>query len=192
MDVYSASYYSSYDASAGSLTISRDAKLTICLEKGGLQNAPVIVRAASLQRFDLAQLAAIIEEESGGRNIYGADPTPNGALPPSLYDQPITRENFETFWRRVQEGYTSNGVGLPQLTYPGFIQNANQRGGAWVPIHQCTEACAVLTGLLKAHSGNWQAAAATYNGAGPAADAYGMRVQALTAQWQARINATIG
>lgn len=173
------------------LTISREAKLTICLEKGGLQNAGVIVHASQLQRFDLAGLAAIIEEESGGRNIYGADPSNNGALPPSLYDQPVTHANFEVFWQRVQEGYTSNGVGLPQLTYPGFIANANRRGGAWIPIHQCTEACAILSGLLKQH-GSFEAAAAAYNGAGFVADAYGARVEALRAQWQARINFTLG
>lgn len=171
--------------------ISKQQKLIICLEKGGLQNASAIVQASSLERFDLAELAAIIEEESGGRNIYGADDTgPDGALPPALYDKPVTKANFKTFWARVQAGHTSNGVGLAQLTSKGFLEAANSRGGAWIPIHQCTEACAILRGLIADHA-TFQAAAAAYNGAGPVADAYGARVQALAGAWQQRINSTL-
>jgi hypothetical protein len=172
------------------MAISNNARLAIALENGGLQNAAVIVQASALERLGLSYCCAMIENESGGRNIFGADPA-GDALPREWYDTPVTHEKFEVFWANVQRGMTSNGVGPAQLTSPSLISAANARGGTWIPLHNMTEGFAFLKSLFEQHDGPLGGFTA-YNGSGPAAEAYGQRAVALAEQWQARINTALG
>ena len=92
------------------------------LAAGGLTNADLIVQAATATGIPLAILAAMVQKESGGQNIYGRDG--KGTTSPGVYadDYPlqVTRENFTEFRRRVVDGgEKSNGVGPSQLTYKG-------------------------------------------------------------------------
>ena len=73
------------------------------LTAGGLANADSIVLAAHQTGVPLEIAAALIEKESGGRNIYGHDVGGIFALPPGQ-DLEVTGGNYESFLRRVLAG----------------------------------------------------------------------------------------
>lgn len=108
------------------------------LAAGGLVNADLIVQAASATGIPLAIAAAMIQKESGGRNVYGHDgSTETGpgvfstkygpvTIGDTTYAQgsdiPVTQANFAEFLRLVTAGAKSNGVGPAQLTYAGYFK----------------------------------------------------------------------
>ena len=146
-----------------------------------LANASAIVQAwrnVGAQGASLSCLAACIHDESNGLNIYGDDPggawmsdSPFGPL----QEHEVTEQNFAWFWEHVERGSTSNGVGPAQLTSADLIAAAIKRGGAHIPVHNIAEGSIFLGGLMRAH-GSAQAGFAAYNGSGPAAEAYGVRL----------------
>lgn len=84
-----------------------------------LANARQLHRAAMNAGLPLPVACALMEKESGGRNIYGHDP--GGAL--EGFPGTVNRSNWEVFWWMVdKQGHQSNGVGPAQLTYPGFFR----------------------------------------------------------------------
>ena len=106
---------------------------TEILTTGGLANADLIVQAASATGLPLPILAAMVQKESGGQNVYGHDA---GGVYSTLYGSvtvegvtygkganiPVTQSNFAEFRRQViDNGKTSNGVGPCQITYWGFF-----------------------------------------------------------------------
>ncbi|HEY1716206.1 MAG TPA: hypothetical protein VGG07_25135 [Solirubrobacteraceae bacterium] len=143
--------------------------------------------------FDLAACCAMVQEESGGRMIWGADPWdsaayPRGrALPIALCEQPVTAGAYQAYKRKRDQGLQPQGCGITQLTSPSLQIMAEQAGGCWVPFYNAKIGFQVLRGLFATHTTD-VAAFAAYNGSGPAADAYGERVATLQAQWQARLS----
>ncbi len=93
---------------------------------------PVIVEEAESAGLTLALACALVEQESGGRNIFGCDLGPVDDRPPYCHHQ-VTGE-------RVQKLIASpfmNGVGLTQLTWFTFVEEAEAQGGAHEPRNQC-------------------------------------------------------
>ena len=92
------------------------------LAAGGLTNAGLIVQAATATGIPLAILAAMVQKESGGQNIYGRDgkDTASPGVYANDYPLQVTKENFTEFRAAVLAGQKSNGVGPSQITYPGY------------------------------------------------------------------------
>ena len=113
---------------------------TEILAAGGLVNADLIVQAASATGVPLAIAAAMIQKESGGKNVYGHDGSAEtgpgvfstkygpvfigGTTYAQGSDIPVTQGNFAEFLRRVTAGEKSNGVGPAQITYAGYFKQA--------------------------------------------------------------------
>lgn len=86
--------------------------------------------ACSKLAFPFAFGLAIMQKESGGRNVYGNDT--GGAL---AGQGEVTEANYQEFRRLVlTELYKSNGVGPMQVTYRGYFPTMEGRGlRPWVP-----------------------------------------------------------
>lgn len=66
-------------------------------------------------------------ESSGGMNVYGRDAVKCGPV-----GGEVTAENYATYKARRDE-CGQQGVGPMQLTFRGFQDEADRRGGAWIP-----------------------------------------------------------
>lgn len=119
----------------------------------GIANADAIVHAAEQpDRPTLARCLAMIENESGGRNIFGAE---GQACPPEWYEQDVTQSRYTTYKQRREHFYISgitqdvcNGVGPTQLTDRALQIQAERRGGCWIPLHNCETGFALLHQLI--------------------------------------------
>jgi len=84
----------------------------------GLRNVDTAARVCNETKTPFFILCALLEKESGGRNVYGHDQ--GGAL--SGFERPVNQGNWEVFrWLVFDKGKTSNGVGPMQLTFKGFF-----------------------------------------------------------------------
>lgn len=113
-----------------SVADARDAELARKLRDHGVKNALRIVIECRHRHDDLIPVSlgvALQEQESNGRNIFGADENAPFA------HQPVTKERVLQLVAHVKAGGVSNGVGPMQLTFLPFIEEANRDGGAWKP-----------------------------------------------------------
>lgn len=148
----------------------------------------MIVEEAKSAGLDLALACALVEQESGGRNIFGCDLGPVGDRPPYCHQQ-VTRE-------RVQKLIASpfmNGVGVTQLTWFTFVEDAEALGGAHEPRNQCR----VGFRLLKEYRNKYPylEALGAYN-AGEAnrrsvLDTYAAQLAALHTKWKALVGSSV-
>ncbi len=155
----------------------------------GLVNVTTLAEAADLVGIPFPAACALMEKESGGRNIYGHDQ--GGAGPAG---QPVTRTNFEAFLAKVLAGATSNGVGPSQITYAGPLVNGRRDGGffrimaeqglrPWVVADNMRFGLDLLWGYYQS-SFSWVTAGERYNGARSYGDALAVKVQ----EWERRLD----
>jgi hypothetical protein len=93
----------------------------------------VIVEEAERAGLDLALACALVEQESGGRNIFGCDLGPVRDRPPYCHHE-VTQERVK---KLIASPPMMNGVGLTQLTWFTFVEDAEDLGGAHIPRNQC-------------------------------------------------------
>src|SRR5689334_13735474 len=108
----------------------------------GARWALTIIRAARKAKLPLAVAFALVEQESGFRNIFGHDP---GAPFPGEY---VTAARAQALLDHVHRGGVSNGVGLTQLTWVGYLDQAAALGGLHKPGNQCVVGFRALAGLI--------------------------------------------
>jgi hypothetical protein len=93
----------------------------------------VIVEEAERAGLDLALACALVEQESDGRNIFGCDhPGPVRDRPPYCNHE-VTKERV----KKLIASQFMNGVGLTQLTWFTFVEDAEDLGGVHIPRNQC-------------------------------------------------------
>jgi hypothetical protein len=129
----------------------------------GGQHAYRIILEARRAGIPLSWAFALIEQESGFRNIFGCDwGTPNpGRFYPPYCRVPVTRERVQTL---LQYG-RPNGVGLTQLTDFNYVRRAERTKvarafGAHLPGNQIR----VGMEVLKEKTGGDMGQAWRYNG----------------------------
>lgn len=163
---------------------------TEILTAGGLTNADLIVQAASTTGLPLAILAAMIEKESGGKNIYGHDA--GGVFSVAGQNVEVTQANFTEFRRRVVDGgEKSNGVGPSQVTYRGYW-TAYPDYPFWEPLANLKFGATLLLDLLDGDTSDASisSAGAHYNGGtspNEKAVAYGADLLTKTNAWRASL-----
>lgn len=161
-------------------------------EKFGLQNVGPAALACRNAEPPLPFWAAcaLLQKESGGRNVYGHDA--GGAL--SGFPHQVNRGNWDVFrWLVIDKGQTSNGVGPCQITYAGEMKGGRRGGGyfgimeerglrPWIPLDNMIFGF----GLLAAHKerlGTWAKAGEAYNGS----EAYGADLVKKINEWRTRL-----
>jgi hypothetical protein len=117
---------------------------------------------------------ALVQTESGFKNIFGHDPTifvGAGA---------VTKDKYLRY--KALRGHTRmQGVGLTQLTWWATQDEADKRGGCWVPRVQLRVAFEHLAALIKQFGP--VEGIARYNGSGPAARRYSQLVRERADEW---------
>lgn len=99
-------------------------------------NGQIIVEEARFAGLELALACALVEQESGGENIFGCDAGDVGDYPPYCH-QPVTYERVQILRDGGEYTYGMNGVGLTQLTWWSLVEEAEAMGGAHIPANQC-------------------------------------------------------
>jgi len=91
----------------------------------GLHNVDVAARVANETGNKFYHVCALLEKESGGRNVYGHDV--GGTL--SGFPRGVSKDNYEVFyWLVITKAGRSNGVGPMQLTFKGFHTDMISKG----------------------------------------------------------------
>lgn len=118
---------------------------------------------------------ALVEQESAFRNVFGHDA---GSI---LKGQTVTLDRVRRLLAHIRAGGVSNGVGPTQLTYPPFIREAHNLGGAHRPKNTIRVGFKVLASLIRSHGR--RGGVRRYNGSGPAAEAYADSVLHKMKRW---------
>jgi hypothetical protein len=140
----------------------------------------LIIEEAKLASLGLALACALVEQESGGKNLFGAD---FGSI---LAHRPVDAQGVGDLLRFVSYGGPSNGVGLTQLTYPPLIKEAEALGGAYLPRYQLRAGFRVLRDYLGRYP--LRQAIGAYN-RGPSNPNYDYAASVLTRrdEWRVRL-----
>jgi hypothetical protein len=167
----------------------REKKLVEMVRSAGFSFGPTIVTEAKREGLPLALALALVEQESGFRNIFGCDLGARETAP--WCHQDVNRDRVKALIAHVNRGGASNGVGLTQLTSIDFIRQAEAEGGAHTVDAQCRVGFRLLHGLIERHG--VRVGIGAYNGGegNPQLD-YADDVLALRAKWQGRINRALG
>ena len=121
---------------------------------------------------------ALVEQESNFKHIFGCDA---GSI---LCHQRVTRDRFRQLQDHVRAGGVSNGVGLTQITYNGYI---TAHDGLYKPRANVYFGLGLVAASIRQYHGDVQRALAVYNG-GPASPSWGYAVDVLKKRdkWKAR------
>lgn len=139
--------------------------------------------------LDIADACALVDHESGGGyNQFGCDWGAQWTWEAPYCNVPVTAERVQALLRNIEEGGGQNGVGLTQLTTVGLVRQAEQRGGAHLPEHQCSVGFEYLKSLVD--DLGYMYGIAAYN-AGPGNAQLGIdngyygKIQAQREKWKA-------
>lgn len=141
----------------------------------------MIVEEAEYAGLGLALACSVVEYESGGKNIFGADP--GGPFVHELVTE------FKCAWLMGWNaaGGTPQGVGLTQLTYPPLLERAARISGAHDPRSQCRVGFELLKSYIESES-DLRRAIGCYNG-GPSNPqyTYANAVLIRRSEWRRRL-----
>jgi hypothetical protein len=158
------------------------------VKRAGFSFGPTILAEAAEADLPPALALALVEQESGFRNIFGCDQGPHETAP--WCHQKVTRKRVKALIDHVERGGISNGVGLTQLTSIGFIRQAEAQGGAHRVEAQCRVGFRLLHELIARHG--QRVGIGAYNGGeGNPNLPYADSVIALRTKWKKRIKDAI-
>ena len=144
------------------MRFARKLRLARRLRKAGFRWSYKIVDEADKANIPVSTAVAIVHQETGWppRNIFGCDTGARSTVP--FCHQRVTKERVQALVRHTKAGGTSNGVGLTQLTWPPFIYQAQDLGGAHRVRPQLRVGFGIVRDLLDdfGQDGLWR-----YNGA---------------------------
>lgn len=124
-----------------------------------------LVTAARKAGLSIPLAASVVMQESGGgHNIFGHDPTIYAGA------GAVTKAKYLAYRAERDRTHEAQGVGVVQLTYPGFQDEADKLGGCWVIANQLTVGFGVLAANIRRDG--LERGVAAYNGSGVAAAAY--------------------
>lgn len=149
-----------------------------------------IVGEARRSRVPVALACAVLEKETGFKNVYGHDAVRNPVRSPPGGLLAVSRDNYREYLSHRRRGLGNQGVGPMQLTSPDLQDRADELGGCWLPgpnIRVGLEFLAANIRRLGLPGG-----VVAYNGSGPAAERYGADVLARARRWEARLRAAHG
>ncbi len=134
--------------------------------------------------------AALIQQEAGGKNLFGCDWGSRWTNVPPYCQVRVTRDRVKLLIENFRDGGGQNGIGLTQLTSMDYVMEAERMGGAHLPRFQMRVGFRLLNDNI--NDMGFQAGAAAYNaGRGnymAVYYTYGASVVRLQQEWQRRLN----
>jgi murein DD-endopeptidase MepM/ murein hydrolase activator NlpD len=146
------------------------------------------VREARRSKVPVSLVCAVLEAETGFRNVFGHDKVANPIKSPPrpAPDLEVTEERYRSYLHHRNLGQGNQGVGPMQLTSPGLQDRADKLGGAWRPGPNIRVGVELLASNIK-RLGTREGVRA-YNGpAGSSAEDYATKVLALERVWRSRL-----
>jgi hypothetical protein len=136
--------------------------------------------------------AALVEKESGGKNIFGCDFGERFTTDPPFCQVEVTKEQVKRLidnFHQPPPGIGANGIGVTQITSMDLVEQAERMGGAHLVRHQMRVGFGLLNRLIAMFG--WPEGAAAYN-AGPGnlqsvMDTYGADMARKERQWAQRL-----
>lgn len=145
--------------------------------KKGMHNADILAKVADELGVEYSACLALMEMESNGENIWGADKGGYFSGKKGL----VTEADYKIFRNAVvTHGHTSNGVGPAQITWRGFFPDMEKKGLKPWDIHDNMKYGLTLLFSYYKASGSWTSAGKKYNGA----LSYGIRFAAKRLKWR--------
>lgn len=144
-----------------------------------------VVREARRARLPVALACAVLEKETGFRNVFGHDAVRNPVKSPPGGLLGVTEENYRRYLAHRRQGLGNQGVGPMQLTSAFLQDRADQLGGCWQPGPNIRVGLEFLAGNIRRMG--LRAGVVAYNGSGPAAQRYGDDVLARARRWDERL-----
>ena len=95
------------------------------------------VRIAAEEGLAIEVAAALREQESSGRNVFGGDHGDVGDVPP-YYHQHVTKERCELLRAGGTYKHGMNGIGETQITWWELVEDMFEMGGAHIVANQLT------------------------------------------------------
>ena len=140
----------------------------------------------------LSTAAALVQKESGGKNIFGCDYGKRWTTDPPYCQVEVTEERVKKLisnFHQPPPGVGQNGVGVTQITTMSLVEEAEKMGGAHLVRHQMRVGFRYLNDLVARFG--WPEGAAAYN-AGPGnlhavLKTYGADMAKLEREWAKRL-----
>lgn len=165
--------------------MTRTGKLAVAVDvHGGNGYGAVVVREARAAGILVSLGCALVEHESGFKNVFGHDPVRRPQLhSPAGGVLGVTHARYRRY-KLLRRLCGAQGVGLTQLTAPGFQDAADRLGGCWKPTYQLRVGFMDLARMVALHGE--ERGLASYNageGNWRAGLAYASAVRALQHDW---------
>ena len=113
----------------------------------------------------LSTACALVEKESGFKNVFGCDYGSGFEDVPPFCNVAVTKERVRAhkhnYYNVPPVGEGANGIGYGQLTSMGYVEQADALGGAHLPGPNLEVSFGVLLGHIQ--NLGWPAGAAAYN-----------------------------
>lgn len=162
--------------------MNRDAQLAGIIDRhGGNGYGRLIVEESRRGGIPISLGCALVEQESGFHNVFGHDLVKRG----QVRGGKVTRTRYARYKLLRKLGRGMQGVGLTQLTWFQFQDQADALGGCWKPTYQLRVGFNLVRELIGEHG--QVAGIAAYNGRGLAADRYSHEVRAKQSRWHDRL-----
>ena len=158
-----------------------DELLAAALRKAGARYEDAIVREAKRSGLPVSLICAVLEVETGFRNVFGHDNVRNPVKSPPRGLLAVTPDLYRQYLGFRRQGLGNQGVGPMQLTSPGLQDRADALGGCWKVGPNLRVGVEYLAGNIQ-RLGLYRGVAA-YNGS----NAYADKVLPLEKQWRAKL-----
>jgi hypothetical protein len=147
----------------------------------------VVVREARRAGLPVALACAVLEKETGFRNVFGHDAVRNPVKSPPGGLLAVTPDNYREYLKHRRRGLGNQGVGPMQLTSAFLQDRADQLGGCWQPGPNIRVGLEFLAGNIRRTG--LRPGVVAYNGSGPAAQRYADDVLTRARVWDKRLRA---
>lgn len=163
------------------------ARARIIDENGGRGWGHLIVWGHRVTGLPIDWCAALVQQETDFRHIYGQDPVRNPIKSHPGQPRPVTRRNYLAYKLARRAGLGMQGVGLTQPTWFEFQDEADRMGGCWKPTVNVRWGFAHLKQLIAEHG--QEKGCQLYNGTGPRAVEYARELRDKRDIWRGRFKA---
>lgn len=158
-----------------------DAALEAALRAAGARYEQAIVRESRRHGVPVSLICAVLEAETGFRNVYGHDKVRNPIKSPPRGLLAVTAANYRQYLHHRRQGLGNQGVGPMQLTSPHLQDRADALGGCWKTAPNIRVGVEYLAANIQ-RLGLYKGVAA-YNGS----TAYADKVLPLEKRWRAKL-----
>jgi soluble lytic murein transglycosylase-like protein len=156
----------------------RDVALAKVANAHGAKYSLRIITEARKNKVPISLAFALVQQESGFRNVFGHDPT--HSIPENWKGTVVTVDKYKVY-KKNRPSSGMQGVGPCQLTWYEYQDHADALGGCWKPRYNIAVAMEHLGNMLQSYQRH--EAIKRYNGGGVAAERYANEVESRMQSW---------